>query len=418
MSRTVTLVLVDAAGVALGALPPYEVPMPWWQEVGDVVAGARDRYGLDVTVLRLLTTDRAVPHGGAVTYLAEAEPGQVRAATAALGPVTVDLSGHPLRACWAAPGAPAASVAWAAAHLARLGHRVVTAVQLRAWNLSTIWRFDVPTAELVWPGLRGSQAHSSPRAGDAQTVGWLKQVPPFFGHEGAALRWLAGAVPGVAPPLLAAGEHGRLLLGHVPGEDWYDAEPAGLARIAEQMHRVQIAALPEVDALVAAGLPDRRPERIGRMAQAVAARHGRAVPGLAKLVESLPARLAAVASCGVPDTLVHGDLHPGNVRRVSTDLVILDWGDCCVGHPALDILRLTEGLSAADARPLVEAWVGRWRRDAPGSDPERAVGLLRPVAALRNAAVYADFLANIEPTERPFHAADVPIWLHRAAAGG
>jgi len=28
----------------------------------------------------------------------------------------------------------------------------------------------------------------------------------------------------------------------------------------------------------------------------------------------LPARLARIERCGLPDTLVHGDLHPGNTR--------------------------------------------------------------------------------------------------------
>jgi hypothetical protein len=52
----------------------------------------------------------------------------------------------------------------------------------------------------------------------------------------------------------------------------------------------------------------------------------------------------------------------------------------------------------------------------PGSDPERAVELLRPVAELRMAAVYAMFLAGIEPSEHPYHLGDVPACLSRAAA--
>ncbi|PWU48556.1 aminoglycoside phosphotransferase family protein, partial [Micromonospora globispora] len=69
MSRTVTLALVDDAGVPLGALPAYDVPAPWWQEVSSVVAEARRRYGLDVAVLRLVAADRPEPPGGHLTYL-------------------------------------------------------------------------------------------------------------------------------------------------------------------------------------------------------------------------------------------------------------------------------------------------------------------------------------------------------------
>jgi hypothetical protein len=85
-----------------------------------------------------------------------------------------------------------------------------------------------------------------------------------------------------------------------------------------------------------------------------------------------------------------------------------------VSHPALDILRLTGGLPPAEAQELIAAWALRWRLAAPGSDPQRAVELIKPVAELRAATVYAGFVAAIEPAEHPYHAADVPAHLHAA----
>jgi hypothetical protein len=70
------LVLVDGAGAPLGALPPFEVPTPWWQDASDVVVGARQRYGIEVTVLRILASNQPAPHGGAVTYLVECPAGR------------------------------------------------------------------------------------------------------------------------------------------------------------------------------------------------------------------------------------------------------------------------------------------------------------------------------------------------------
>jgi hypothetical protein len=82
-------------------------------------------------------------------------------------------------------------------------------------------------------------------------------------------------------------------------------------------------------------------------------------------------------------------------------------------EPPPPILQLT---------PLNPAfhWAKLWREAVPGCDPQAAVEALRPVAALRNAAAYASFLANIEPNEHPYHAADVPFWLGEAQriAGG
>jgi hypothetical protein len=50
----------------------------------------------------------------------------------------------------------------------------------------------------------------------------------------------------------------------------------------------------------------------------------------------------------------------------------------------------------------------------PGSDPARAAELMRPVAQLRSAVIYHDFLAAIEPSERVYHAVDVPGALEEA----
>ncbi|WP_329109143.1 aminoglycoside phosphotransferase family protein [Micromonospora sp. NBC_01699] len=402
MSRTVTLVLVGADGVPLGALPAYDVPAPWWQEMTDVVEGARRTHGIDVAVLRLLHTERPEPHGGAVTYLAQLGRTAPAAATldlTPLDPATLDAVGtpHPSRAPWAEPGGPRRSLDWAADELARLGRAPVTGSQRRAWNLSTIWRLD--PAEPA----------------KSRTPVWLKQVPAFFRHEAAVLRWLGRVAPELAPPLLAADKTGRMLLDHVPGDDWYGVDVTGRDAIAADQHRIQLASIPYVRELVDSGVPDLRGARLARTVTDVLTASGADLSGVRSLLANLDARLAAIAACGLPDTLVHGDLHPGNVRNDGNRRVLIDWGDAFVGHPAFDLLRLSERLSPDDTTTLVRSWASRWRASHPAADPERALRLLRPVAALRNAAVYAHFVARIEPSERPFHLADVPHHLADAA---
>jgi hypothetical protein len=302
----------------------------------------------------------------------------------------VDLSAEPGRAPWAEPGGPAASVRWGLSALEAMGTPGAVAVQQRTWNLSAIWHLDV----------------------DGRPVAWIKQVPRFFRHEPAVLGLVAGVAPGVVPPLLAAGDEGRMLLAHVPGTDPYGAGPELCARIAEEWHPIQVAFAGRVDDLLATGMPDRRLSVASPAA--VAEPYLGTIDGLRELVEDLPARLAAIAACGMPDTLVHGDLHPGNTRVEGDQVVIMDWGDATVGHPALDILRLAGGLPEAEAENLIAAWALRWRLDAPGSDPRRAAELMRPVAHLRAATAYAGFLANIEPAEHPYHASDVPDQLRAA----
>ncbi|MEV4628539.1 aminoglycoside phosphotransferase family protein [Micromonospora sp. NPDC049523] len=399
MSRTVTLVLVDHLGVPLGVLPAYDVPAPWWQEVAEVVAGARSGYGIDVTVLRLLHTGRPVPHGGAVSYLAQVDGSTPEpAGLGALDPAVLRAIGtpEPLRAAWAEPGGPTRSLRWAADELARLGRGGCTTHQQRAWNLSTIWRLDPEEP-----------------VGDRTPV-WFKQVPPFFRHEATVLRWLGQVAPDLTPTLLAADDNGRMLLDHVPGDDWYGVDVAGRDTIAADQHRIQLASVPYAQTLVDRGVPDRRGALLARTVVDTLVASGADLSGVRRLVDDLDDRLAAIAACGLPDTLVHGDLHPGNVRYDGSRRVLIDWGDAFVGHPAFDILRLGENLTPDESSALVRSWAGRWRVSRPDADPESAVRLLRPLAALRNAAVYADFVSRIEPSERAFHRADVPHHLQDA----
>jgi Phosphotransferase enzyme family len=409
----VTLVLLDPAGDLLGALAPFEVSLPWWQDVTEVIAAARSRCGATVSILRLLAADRPAPPGGAVTYLAQlAEPGSpVRSGRSNrwvpsgrrmpsmlsipddIEPTTFDP--HPNRALYAQPCGPANSLHWAAGALAGIGHPPVLATaQQRTWGLSAIWRLDTAAGPV-----------------------WLKQVPSFFGHEAGLLAWL-GTRGWPVPRLLAADRDARMLLADVPGEDWYAATPADRRLIAADMHGIQLAAADSAVELIAAGVPDWRADRLAPRIRKVLARHAADLPTerLAQLLAELPGRLAAVAQCGLPDTLVHGDLHPGNVRFDGQRRTLLDWGDAFVGHPGFDILRLVQPLGPADRVSLVQAWAARWRDAVPGSQPEHAVSLLAPIAALRNACVYADFLDRIEPAEHPYHRADVPYWLGEAVA--
>lgn len=385
-----TLILVHADGVVLGALPAYDAELPWWQETSDVVRLARDLHGVEVEVLRLLDTERAVPHGGAVTYLAEVA-GPVPLGLTPVGVDLVELAHRhePLRAAYAELGGPARSLEWARSIL---GTDAV-AVQQRTWNLSAIWALRTPDG----------------------TVSWLKQVPTFFRHEAVVLRWLEARVPDLAPRVIAIGDEGRMLLADVPGDDLYTADAATRAFLACATHPIALAALDDVETLVSGGVPDRRGDALATWIRTTLHDRIGAHPAAA-LLDRLDAVLAAVAECGLPDTLVHGDAHPGNVRRDGVRLAVLDWGDSFVGNPAFDALTLVAQLDEPDQEGVLERWAGLWRDTVPGSEPSRALDLLRPVAALRSAAVYAEFLARIEPTQRRFHDADVPEQLDAAAA--
>ena len=297
---------------------------------------------------------------------------------------------------WARPGGPQVDVAWAQDVVATAG-LVPTGPpeQMRTWNLSSIWR--LPT--------------------DAGTA-WLKVVPPFFAHEGDLLAALAAVDPAAVPELLGH-EGPRMLLRDIPGTDRYDATGAELAAMVRELVALQAAWPGRTDELLALGVPDWRPPAYLPDVEALLAR-GDTVDAatareLDRLVGSLPARLAAIDECGVPDTLMHGDFHPGNLRGDGRHLRLLDWGDSGVGHPLLDETAFCQRLSAADRAIARTAFEQQWRAVVPGCDPTRAADLLGPVAALRAAVVYQRFLEAIEPSEHVYHRDDPGFWLRRAA---
>ncbi len=136
---------------------------------------------------------------------------------------------------------------------------------------------------------------------------------------------------------------------------------------------------------------------------------------LDRFVARLPALFDELASCGVPDSFVHGDFHPGNVRWSRGRPVILDWGDVGVGHPLLDLPAFLE--RAGEHEPaLDDRWMQLWAEAIPGSDPRRAASVIAPVARMRQAIIYQRFLDGIEETDRVYHRMDVPERLGLVAA--
>ncbi len=408
--RLATVVLCDATGVLLGTLPPVLVRPRYWPEVAPVVAAVRERDGLEVLVLRLLTTEGGYA-GGRVTYLAQLVSGS----PAHLGPVddragaatAAELggAGPAYRMWWAQPDALAGLPAWVDATLRERGRaRTGPLRQVKTWNLSLLL--------------------TAPAEGGAV---WVKATPPFLADERGVLARVAALAPGLGPAVLAHdGDRRLVLLDEAPGDDqWGLADERVIDTMVERWMAVQRASTDDLGHLLSLGAADLRPAALVPAVAAAAARpetrgalSATERGHLDRLLDGLPARLAAVAECGLPDTLLHGDLHPGNWRRrvsPAERLTLLDWGDVAVGQPLLDLRAFVERLDGAPLRSRVRArWSARWRSAVPGSDPERADRLLAPVAELAAAATYQRFLDHIEESERVYHVHD-PVDRFRAA---
>jgi len=407
--RVRAVVSVQGTGVLLGAVPTFAVEPPWWVEVEPVTRHLDALLGVPTVVLRMVrVVGGQSPRGGEVTYHVEAsEPpaaGAVAWEPVAPAEWAAITRAEPLRAPYAEPGGPAAVVAWADRALAALGRpRTGPAVQIKTWNLSCVFR--LPTA-----------------AGPV----WSKSTRDFEAAEPVAIGLAAEVDRDLAPKVLAALPADRLmLLDDIPGVDCWGADDARIRVAIEQLVAMQAALAGTFDARPAGSLDGLLDRRLAGLPSGVErALAGPAATDLApaerdavrRIIAELPSFTAAIAETGLPDTLVHGDFHPGNWRSDGRSHVFLDWSDSHLGNPASDILNLRGYLPAGRWRAGVAVWSAAWREHRPESDPERAVALLAPLLNLQAAAHYQGFLDGIEPDEWPFHRADPTEQLRLAIA--
>ncbi len=403
--RLVTVVLCSDDGTVVGELPaPFVVAPRWWPEVDSVVDAVQERHGLVVTVLRLLTTDAAYA-GGEVAYLAQLRSGSTTHTAPPRGPVAAALDGDAThRLWWAEPGGLDHLPAWVDAALRAHGRsRTGALVQRKTWNLSVV--LTAPT--------------------DAGEV-WFKATPPFLADEGGVIRRVAGVDPDLVPVVLAHDPGRRaILMDNVAGQDQFGLTDADVAEaMVRRWVAVQAAMVDDVEHVLALGGRDRRAVALPTDAEDVigrsevrAALTGEERSALESMVADLPRRLDDLAACGLPDTVLHGDMHPGNWRREGDRLTLLDWGDVGVGNPMVDQRAFVERLADPGQRERISGlWAGLWADLVPGSDPARAAYLLGPVAQLAAAATYQRFLDHIEVSERVYHALDPADRLRAAIA--
>ena len=102
-----------------------------------------------------------------------------------------------------------------------------------------------------------------------------------------------------------------------------------------------------------------------------------------------------VSTRGVPEQLLHGEPHPGNVLRTKGGLLFIDLQTCCRGPIEFDLAHVPEQVITQypradqqllhDCRLLVLAMVAAWRWDRNDQFPNGAQAARAYVSSLREA---------------------------------
>lgn len=415
----------------------------WYGNAEKIVRLAREAWGVECIVLRspsfhvdreaheihlsllLQAQPEAMPAHGKWVPAADLSTGAPDAAIANLLATAVRELEQPLsgsRTPWYERGWFARATAWADAALAGSGlERRGLARHYRNWGLSSVIRLETDGGAVYFKAAAFDGALAL--AGDGRPQGVL------FSNEAGLLAGLTGRFPDHLPRLLAsdpenvwivAPDFGPSLALSTDVDAWEEAlrlharhqrayvgreaELAGLGCLSRPLDRLQIqfAALLGDDALLAFLSPTDR-DRL------------RDIAGTAR------AAIAELAGCGIPDTLVHGDLHAGNVATGGGRPLFFDWTDASIGHPFLDVATFLMPCRLFDEQPdardrLRAAYLSEWDGVVSPADLARAAGVMLPVGMIHQSVAYHAMVVSLTGPDRDDVGGGAAYWLKELIA--
>lgn len=294
----------------------------------------------------------------------------------------------PRRAPWARSGWFAAAAAWIEEAIIELGYTQSGPVeQLRNWSISSL---------LVAPTTAGRVYFK------------VAASLPLFVNEPALMQALSELYPQHLPVLLKIDRARCWMLMEDFGSVAREDKDIGYDKIFSTYGRLQRDSARHLDQLLAASCIDRRLDVLAtQIDPLIADPNTRAVltsqeyEELVALVPYLKERCIALAQYNIPATLIHGDLHMGNVTERNGEIIFFDWTDAAVSHPFFDHFLLYFELDKDEGVDRSrDAYLQAWHDCESPARLLEAWELAKPLCALHHAVSYASIANNIEPLTR------------------
>ncbi|MER7247805.1 aminoglycoside phosphotransferase family protein [Kribbella sp. NPDC000426] len=286
--------------------------------------------------------------------------------------------------------------------------------QIKSWGLSNVLRIPTAGGDVYFKAI----AHSTtiePTRPDA--------LPFLFAHEPLFLQRASADHPGEVPAPIAIDEKrawmllpdlGTPLADETAVEVWIDAvrRHARLQRgYADRPERLleftcvdrRLAVLDaELDRLLG---PNAMTDQLEPEERSL-------LPDRAKQLHEAINELSAI---GIPETLLHGDLHPRNVAVRGDQVLAFDWTDAALSHPFLDMVTFIEAERSplsADQRVL-DAYLSEWEEYATPPDLRRALTLATELGALHQTMTYAHLPDHLTGPSRDSMVRGGMWWLRK-----
>jgi aminoglycoside/choline kinase family phosphotransferase len=299
----------------------------------------------------------------------------------------------PLAPPWSRGGWHAQVTDWTDNALADTGRkRADDLEQVRAWGISSVLRT---------------------RDTDGRRY-WFKAVCEHFRTEVQITVALHASARGLVPPVIAADHaNGWLLMGDIAGDQSTPAatgETASHASAFAALRTLQRAATGRTRELLDSGVASRPLTLLAdQLADTLADPdlhrwHGAAPERADTLAAWVAEQVDRIAALGLPDVLVHGDFHPGNVAELGDGRrVVFDWSDAAFAPPFIDVVTWLSWLDDGDEPVREQVWrsfAAQWT-DVLSEDEWLAWRpVLGGVAGAYHTVSYAGIVRNLDEVRR------------------
>ena len=320
-----------------------------------------------------------------------------------------------LRPPWARPGWFGEVSTWIKNQLASLGYQQIAPIEyVKNWSISCVLK--VPT--------------------DAGNF-YLKEAStlPLFCDEPIITAELARLLPQNIPKVIGH-QNSWLLL-----EDF--GEPIGSKGslkvrqdVCQLLAKIQILSVEHCDRLLELGCLDRRSEILSEQIKLLAndknATSGLSAPEKSQfqsLVPKLQDYCTQLKSYNIPPTLVHGDLHLGNVARDRGNYLFFDWTDACIAHPFFDFLELfivdknqswlsnfSHFQSNRSKTRLRDYYLSQWQKYESLERLQAAWNLAGVLCLAHHAVTYQHIIETLEPRTKSEFENFLPFLLRQILA--
>jgi hypothetical protein len=315
---------------------------------------------------------------------------------------------------WEQPGWLEQATAW-----------IYTQLAARGWH-------SVGPVELV--RLRPWSAFA--RVSTTNGIAYFKATAPDSHYEAAVTQALARWRPDCTVPILAVDLDRDWLLSADAGPTLHSASPSTdqlehWLKLLPLCVELQLEMADHVPELLALGLFDRRLAQLPHLyTQLMEPNENLRVglePGLTpaeyQRLRDLRAWVAAaceqLASVGLPETLVHEEVHSSNVLVSGDRYIFTDWSEGVVTHPLFMMLvtirataaRLELAEDGPEMRRLRDAYLEPWTTFATRETLLAAFALANRLAMVNRALSWHHGTGSLSKRHKELYADSVPSWL-------